>query len=441
MSSPHMDFTDVLADCIEAIEQGESTIEACLAQYPEHADSLQELFPVMAMFRSAPAIEPAPTFRLHARQRLLSQLKPLPNENVTFFDYLRHRWQRIGSFYLIRRLNMTWILLIVTAVSLVAGGGVVYASDSAVPGDALYALDLSLEELRLNLASTSEAKAALQLSFAEERLQEAQELIDRGDTDRYQEALGGYGVTMSAVAQTIGKTEGAERESVAHLLEEALSIHDAKLSGLFTRMGDDEIDGEADAGRCTVVTENPMAQRIAEQYGVSVEEVMDLFCNGAGFGQIMLAYDISEQTGTPVSELFALREEGFGWGQIMLGADLIGPPDNAGPPDGAGAPDDKPQGPPDNAGPPDGAGAPDDKPQGPPDNAGPPDGAGAPDDKPQGPPDNAGPPDGAGAPDDKPQGPPDHAGPPDGAGAPDDKPQGPPDHAGPPAGTPGGGRP
>lgn len=438
MSSPHMDFTDVLAECIEAIEQGETTMEACLARYPEYAARLQELFPVMVTFRSAPAVTPTPTFRQHTRQHMLSQLRPLPNENVTFLDSLRHRWQRIGTFQMTRRLNMTWILLIATAISLVAGGGVVYASDTAVPGDTLYTLDLSLEELRLNLAANSETKTALQLAFAEERLQEAEELINEGDTDLYQEALDGYGVTISAIAQTIGSTEGAEQEAVGRLLEEALSKHDARLGGLFAgedvaAAEDDEAEGndedDVDPERCTGIIEHPTAQRIAEQYDRPVAEIMDWFCNGAGFGEIMLAYSISEQTGTPVSDLFTLREEGYGWGQIMLGADLIGPPDGAGPPDTV------PQGPPDNAGPPDGAGAPDDVPQGPPDNAGPPDGAGAPDNAPQGPPDHAGPPDGAGAPDNTPQGPPDHAGPPDNV------PSGPPNSAGPPAGTPGGGRP
>ena len=242
MSEPIMDEIDALANCLEAIERGERTIASCLEQYPEYAEELAELLPVAAAFTQAPVVTPARPPEI-AYQRLMDQLRPFPNESVTFLDALRHQWQRIGSFQLTRRLNMTWFLLIATVVSLAAGGGAVYASDAAVPGDPLYSLDLSVEELRLNMASSPEAAAGLQLAFAEERLQEAQALMAEGDGDHSQEALSAYGDAISTVAQTIGTADGADQAALSAMLEEALSVHDSILSTLVDEPGE-EVDNE-----------------------------------------------------------------------------------------------------------------------------------------------------------------------------------------------------
>ena len=517
MSKLLLDSTDALAECIEAIEQGRATVADCLARYPEYAAELEELLPVMAEMRAAPPVSPSPAFRQAARQRLLRQLPPVPNENVTFFQALRHRWQNTGLFQPTRRVSMTWIIAIVTVVSILAGGGATaYAADAAAPGDPLYALDLTLEEMRLSLASTPEAQVALQLAFAEERLEEAQALASANDTANLPEALDGYGQAIAAIAQTVGATDGANQEALMALVAQSVAAHDQVLADLLPEEAEaagenaperpdmpdqaerperpdmpgqearadtpgqmERPDGDA---RCSVVSDNPVAEQIAAQFDASAEEVMGYFCDGFGFGEILLAYTISEQTGIPVSELLAARDDGMGWGQIMQDADLIGKPDETpdGRPDDAGMPDDvdlpendAPQGPPDDAGKPedtpDKEDNPGNTPQDPPDDAGKPedtpdqgnnpgsdapqnpphDGGDNPGDVPQDPPD-----DGSDNPGDMPQDPPDDGGDNSGGDAPqdppddggdnsgDDAPQDPPDSGGGMDGnTSGGGRP
>ncbi|HIP71016.1 MAG TPA: hypothetical protein EYH05_06430, partial [Anaerolineae bacterium] len=368
MSKLLLDFTDVLAECIEAIEQDRMTLADCLARYPEYAADLEALLPVMTEMRTAPPVSPSLAFRQEARQHLLRQLPPIPNENVTFFQALRHSWQNIGLFQPTRRVSMTWIIIIATVVSIFAGGGAAaYAADAAVPGDPLYALDLTLEEMRLSLASTPEARVTLQLAFAEERLEEAQALAAANDTTNLPEALTGYGEAIAAIAQTVGTTEEAGQEALMALVDQSLAVHDTVLADLLLEnvmtagdMGqkppEQELpeqpgDGQMGDARCSVISENPVAEQIAARFDVSAEEVMNYFCDSAGFGEIMLAYNISEQTGIPVNDLLALREEGLGWGQIMQDLDLIGRrPDDAGIPDDTDLPDtDTPQDPPDDA--------------------------------------------------------------------------------------------
>jgi hypothetical protein len=67
---------------------------------------------------------------------------------------------------------------------------------------------------------------------------------------------------------------------------------------------------------CQGGTQQPEAVRLAQQYGVTYQEIIGWFCQGFGFGEIKQAYDLSLQSGRPVSQIFAMRTSGLGWGQI-----------------------------------------------------------------------------------------------------------------------------
>jgi uncharacterized protein (DUF433 family) len=69
---------------------------------------------------------------------------------------------------------------------------------------------------------------------------------------------------------------------------------------------------------------HPLAARLAEKLGVSLDEIKDLFCNGYGFGEIEQAYAIAAQVGVPVSEIIAMRQSGMSWGEIRQQFDLSG---------------------------------------------------------------------------------------------------------------------
>lgn len=85
---------------------------------------------------------------------------------------------------------------------------------------------------------------------------------------------------------------------------------------------DGERDDEGRAGACTGADPHPHGMALADDYGVSYEEIMGWFCQGYGFGEIELAYLLSEEVGLTVDEVFALRAEGMGWGNVRkeLGA-------------------------------------------------------------------------------------------------------------------------
>jgi len=73
-------------------------------------------------------------------------------------------------------------------------------------------------------------------------------------------------------------------------------------------------------------TDQPQAERIAQEFGVTVQEVMSRFCEKYGFGEIELAYSIAATKGVSAAEVFAKRDAGEGWGQIMHDYSLNGNP-------------------------------------------------------------------------------------------------------------------
>jgi len=158
------------------------------------------------------------------------------------------------------------------------------------------------------------------------------------------------------------------------------------------KVANDEDDGVNYFCGSETGEQHPVAEGIAETYGVRYDQVMAWFCeDGFGFGQIMLALQTSE--GNP-GDMLAKRSDGIGWGQIWITMELIGResdahppgrPEDAGPPDCAGPPED--EGSPEDAGPPEWIGRPED--EEPSEDGGPPEDVGPPEDI--GPPDNIGP--------------------------------------------------
>jgi len=67
----------------------------------------------------------------------------------------------------------------------------------------------------------------------------------------------------------------------------------------------------------------PHAQTLADQFGVSYDEIMGWFCQGFGFGVIKQIYELGHQKNIPVAELFARKANGAGMGDLKREDDVI----------------------------------------------------------------------------------------------------------------------
>lgn len=101
---------------------------------------------------------------------------------------------------------------------------------------------------------------------------------------------------------------------------------------------------------------HPFGARLAERYDTDYATLQGWFCDGFGWGQIMLALQTGQLTDMDAESFLTARTDGQGWGQIWQELGLIGRPEDAGPPEGKGRPEGK--GPPEGKGRPEGKGPP-----------------------------------------------------------------------------------
>ena len=118
------------------------------------------------------------------------------------------------------------------------GGGTAYAAQDALPGNPLYAVKVHVNEnIQTALATTPEAKAAVNTQLAQERLQEAEELAAQGNLDATTSLqLAQNFDEHAAAAQTIADNLASQDpDAAAQLnasLNSSLEAHDAILSEL-----------------------------------------------------------------------------------------------------------------------------------------------------------------------------------------------------------------
>ena len=191
-----LDGVDILAECIEAVEDGRLTIAQCLTQYPQYGESLEALLPLAMTLRQAPEVAPSATFQQDARQRLLKKLPP-QTHSLPFWARLG---QAVSSLYLVKKgSRLSWLIVIVLVVIFFAGSGLAYAADGAVPGDTLYGMDRALEDLRLSWTLSPQTAVRLRLNYAQERLAEAEKLLARGDERLAKIAMDHFDLMMATV--------------------------------------------------------------------------------------------------------------------------------------------------------------------------------------------------------------------------------------------------
>jgi hypothetical protein len=229
---------EALAWSLDELEHGRMSIEDCLARYPEHRQELHKLLLTAENLQQAPGVNPSLDFKLHARKRLINRLGGEDNQSVTFGERFRRTVrgrQRPTSVQ--RRPAMSWLLISAIVLSIFTGGGVgvAYAADGAAPGDALYGIDLGVESLRYNFALSQETKAELALSFADERLEELQELLGEGASGEHiGQVLSEYAHNLQLAVQAMNMVLAGEGEQAGEtlrlLIQERLMLQNQLLT-------------------------------------------------------------------------------------------------------------------------------------------------------------------------------------------------------------------
>jgi hypothetical protein len=226
-------LTDILASCLDSIERGERTVEECLALYPEHREELKSLLSTVVFVRERTGFSPRPGYRPVSRARLLGRL--VPHRSAALREPAP-RTQPIFS----KRFAMLWAAVFVLVVSLL-GGGTAYASNSALPGDALHPVKLSIEDARLFLAGDAE-DVSLAAGFAQIRLEEMKSLIELNREEDLSLAVDLFSNRIANAADSLAAVSRNDPERAAQLgsaLEESLSHHAETLNSLLMTVPDE----------------------------------------------------------------------------------------------------------------------------------------------------------------------------------------------------------
>ena len=162
------DLENILDTCLYQIEEGEASIEECLARYPEHAVQLQPLLRAATKLARARDVVPDPSYRMRARSQLNTYMQQNPQR------------KRVSPIFWRVAVGFATVMLLFLA------SGTAFAQQ-ALPGDTLYNWKLTSEHVwRL----TSNDDLGVDIALSQRRMNEL--LVVSGDETRRAWAIQNY---------------------------------------------------------------------------------------------------------------------------------------------------------------------------------------------------------------------------------------------------------
>ena len=190
------EFDEALQSCLDLIRGGRESIDSVVARYPEYAEELRaQLESAMWLSTAGSALDPRPEFISASRRRLVSRIQLESRPPITVSLTWGERLQQLLTAQKLAPVAFVFVLMLALFVS----GTVVSASQKALPGDDLYSVKLTLEQIALATSLDEKSDAELQIQFVENRLTEVQALIVE---ERYEEVA----ETIQESTEQISKT-------------------------------------------------------------------------------------------------------------------------------------------------------------------------------------------------------------------------------------------
>ncbi len=208
------EFSDALNDCIDRMLRGEDA-RSCLERYPEHAADLEPLLEVsLATIRVAREARPDPAAKSRGFERF--------SKAVAAQSAAAARQPNGASAQLTARLRSwlewRWTLVarpvafaLVALLAFAAGGGVaVAASSTAVPGEPLYWVKTTRENIESRLPRSADSRAIYEAELARTRSDEVGRLIERGSFTEASRAVRRINDHFTKSARLAGITTAAD---------------------------------------------------------------------------------------------------------------------------------------------------------------------------------------------------------------------------------------
>jgi hypothetical protein len=202
------EFDEALQSCLDLIRGGRETIDTVVARYPEYAEELRAQLEIATwLSTTGPALDPSPGFVSASRRRLVSRIQ-LENQPVAPPPLTLG--ERLGQFFSVQKVAPV-AFVFVLMLALFVSGTVVSASQKSLPGDDLYSVKLTLEQIALATSLDEQNDAELQIQFVENRLDEVQALMVEERYEEVAETIQEYEEQVSQTLETIKEVSDQNR--------------------------------------------------------------------------------------------------------------------------------------------------------------------------------------------------------------------------------------
>ena len=175
---------DILEQCLLEIEQG-ADIDTVLFHYPEFADELRPILETSLKAMEMAAPEPSVAMVHVNRAELLQRAAEMREAKVKSPSRI---W-----FASLRRLVVTVAVIVMLFIS---GTGFVHAASTTIPGDNLYPVKRTWEDILLLFTFNSQQREQMEFDHENERLEELNELFTEGRSVKVD--FKGYVTSLSA---------------------------------------------------------------------------------------------------------------------------------------------------------------------------------------------------------------------------------------------------
>jgi len=229
------EFENILDECIRRIEAGEE-LSACLADYPGFAEELKPLLSIAQDMYALPTPQGSTLAASAGQERMLDKF------DTTYAEPTRtplwQSWQLAltqlflpitSIFYKENMMYRKSFITIALVLAILFAGTTMtaYASQGSLPGDALYGVKTSLEEIQVSTVWDSSGEAEKSIEFAERRVEEITELVSLSRYDdipigvaRFEQHLQDALDALSVVAQNDPDLAQQLALILTHLLDE-----------------------------------------------------------------------------------------------------------------------------------------------------------------------------------------------------------------------------
>ncbi|HMR55371.1 MAG TPA: DUF5667 domain-containing protein [Candidatus Doudnabacteria bacterium] len=196
---------DILDQALARLDQGES-IES-IAQHFQ-SEELVEILKLAQTLNSIPISKaPVPTMRYSYAQKV-------------------GMWQKLVNAFQTYKLAT---IPLAFAMLVIGGYGTIQASEDSLPGDRLYGVKISTEQLRLKLTLDNEKKAEIHFELAKKRLSETKQVIALSNPDQEANALDALAKQTEKTFEVTSQLAAAKAsQNDSSLLENLVALNKEK---------------------------------------------------------------------------------------------------------------------------------------------------------------------------------------------------------------------